>query len=297
MQSILKHKLFLIPFLILFVFVLCQPVHAKEKGFDNELFLAYDNTEDETGIYTSNLYSVGIALYETTVGYGDYPYRLTNFFERRTHLDFIYSYWDYEAEGLDETTGGFYQVKYSFISEGSPLLFDLGIGRFIGDGKDVIGDYGFYATAYDFAVGYYITPNSVAKLILSKTDYRLSDDTAGNITYDENNYELTWQHVRKIGAENYISLLLDVEAVEVGSYSNSNVGGGIDYYVNRKVGFGFAYTAHRGDYAVTEGETVSLRASAFIDQKFGFEAQLSHLYADLADSDEDNIFIQGIARF
>lgn len=298
MQSNFKYQLQFLTLAALCSVILSQAVYAKEQqGFHYELFLTYDNTEDESGIYTLDQSSLGISIFEGTVGYGDYPYLLTNFFERQTHLDFSYLYSKAEYGSTQETTGDLYQVNYSFASVSSPVLFHLGASRLVGEGTDSAGDFDLDATIYNFGFGYYVSPNSVARLSISIGDYVIGDDVLGDIDYDDNHYEGTWQHVRKIDNEQYIAVLLDVEYIEIGSSKNSNVGGTFDFYINRKVGFGAGYTAHRGDYGITEGATAMLRASAFLDEKFGFVAQISRLYADLAGSDEDNIYIKAIARF
>lgn len=297
MQSIIKNKFIFIASMAFFTFILPQAIFAKEGAYNYELFLSYDNTEDETGLFTLNQYGLGLSFFELPVGYGDYPYLLTNFFERRTHMDFSILYVDSEFGSIDETSGNLYSAMYSFASVGSPVLFDLGVSRFLGEGSDIIGDYDLFATSYVFGFGYYISPNSVAKLDYNRTEYRLSDPVFGDFTYDENLLNASWQHVRKMSEENYISLLLDVEAIEASSYNSSNVGGVFDFYFNRKVGVGIGYTVHRGEYSVTEGSTLSLRASAFVNEQIGFVAQFSRLSADdAADSDEDNIYIKAIAR-
>ena len=277
---------------------LSQPITTFAKGYEfgYEVYGAYFHNEDESSIYELDQYHAGISIFDRTVGYGDYPYLLTNFFERRTHLDFSYINAEFDSTG-DESTRDVYAVNYSFASVGSPVLFDLGASRLTGDGTDTFGDYDIDATSYIFGFGYYISPNSVVSIKLTATDYTIGDPVFGNIDYDETHLQTTWQHVLKTGPENYISAVLDVEAIEIGSSKNSNVGGVFDYFVDRKVAFGVGYTAHRGDYGVTEGDTLALRASAFMNEQFGFVAEVKRLFADLADSDQDSFYIKAIARF
>lgn len=277
---------------------LTQPMTSSAKGYEfgYEVFGAYIHSEDESSFYELDQYQMGISIFDRTVGYGDYPYLLTNFFERRTHLDFNYINSDFESS-LDENSIEIYGVNYSFASVGSPVLFELGASRLVGDGMDIFGNYDLDATTFRFAFGYYVSPNSVATIRITAADYVIGDDVLGDIDYDETHLQTTWQHVLKTGPENYIAVLLDVEAIEISSSKNSNIGGVLDYYIDRKVGFGIGYTAHRGDYGVTEGATLSLRASAFLDQQFGFVAEIERLFADATDSDEDNIYIRAIARF
>lgn len=296
MGSILKRKIFVMTSMALSVLI--QPITSYAKGYDfnYEVFGAYFHNEDELGLYDLDQYQLGISIFDSNVGYGDYPYLLTNFFERRTHLDFDYVNSEFDSTG-DESSHDIYGINYSFASVGSPVMFDLGARRLVGEGSDAFGDYELDATTYIFGFGYYISPNAVVSLKLTAIDYILDDAVLGNIDYDETRLQATWQHVLKTGQENYISVLLDVEAIEIGSSKNSNIGGVFDYYVDRKVGFGIGYTAHRGDYGVTEGDTLSLRASAFMNEQFGFVAEVERLFADLADSDEDSFYIKAIIRF
>jgi len=295
-KSILNRKLILLTSMTLSILISPMISSAKGYQFGYEVFAAYNHSEDESDLFETDQYQAGISIFDKTVGYGDYPYLLTNFFERRTHLDLNYIKSEFDSAD-DETTGDIYAINYSFASVGSPILFDIGASRLVGEGTDVFGDYEVDATTYIFGFGYYITPNSVAAIKITAADYIISDDISGNIDYDETRLQATWQHVLKTGPENYIAVLLDVEAIELGSSKNSNVGGTFDYYVSRKAAFGFGYTAHRGDYGVTEGDSLSLRASGFMDKQFGFVAEIERLFADISGADEDNIYIKAIARF
>lgn len=278
--------------------VLISPIASNAKGYEfgYEVFVAYNHLEDESDLFETDQINAGISIFDKTVGYGDYPYLLTNFFERRTHLDLNYTNVEFDSVG-DETSGDIYAINYSFASVGSPVLFDIGASRLVGEGTDVVGDYDVDATTYIFGFGYYITPNSVASIKIQAADYIISDDIVGNVDYDETHIQATWQHVLKTAPENYIAILFDVEAIEIGSSKNSNIGGTLDYYPSRKLAFGIGYTAHRGDYGVTEGDSVSLRASGFMDKQFGFVAEIERLLADSSGSDEDNVYIKAIARF
>lgn len=269
---------------------------AKGEQFDYEINAAYLHSEDEQSIFENDNIQIGLSIFDQPVGYGDYPYLLTNFFERRAHLDFIYV--NSESDSVDdELSADFLRLNYSYASVGYPILFNLGAGRFMGDGTDAVGDYDYDAMLYNFGIGYYISPNSVANIEIIAIDHKISDDTNPDIEYDETQLEATWQHVLKVDANQYISVLLDVEASEIGSSKNSKVGATFDYYISKKVGFGIGYAAYRGDYAVTEGGELALNASVFADRQLGFTAELAKLYADESGSDEDSFMLKAIARF
>ena len=278
--------------------ILAAPLVSLAKGYqyEYEVFGAYANTEDEGSTFENTRYDLGISIYDRPVGYGDHPYLLANFFERRTHLDFNYMNIDSESDA-DETAGDSYGINYSFASVGSPVLFNLGASRLVGDGTDAVGDYDLDATAFFFGFGYYLTPNSVASISVTATDYRLSDDINPDVEYDQTNIEANWQHVLKVGSENYVAVLFDVEAIEIGSSKNSEVGIFVDYYVNQRVGIGAGYSAYRGDFQYSEGETLTLSASAFMNKQFGFTGEIGRFFADLPNGDEDNIYLEAIARF
>lgn len=298
MGSLLDRQYILKAFFIIVVLFVSTSSFAKGNQYEFEVFAAYSNTEDEQSASEFEQAELGISIYDLPVVYGDYPYLLTNFFERRTHLDLIYTNSESDT-GNNETSGDFYKINYSFASVGYPALFNVGAGRYVGEGTDNAGDYDLDGVFYFFGFGYYVSANSVAKVELTAIDYELTDDVppGQDLEYDETHLDASWQHVLKIDTDRYISVLLDVEAIEVGSSKNSRVGGSFDYFVNKKVGFGIGYTAHRGDLDITEGDELVLSASAFMDEQFGFTAEVSRLFADQSDSDEDNFFLKAIARF
>lgn len=298
MESLVVKKFILFTIFILIGTFVATGAFAKGNQYNYEIFGAYNNNENESGSFELDQFQLGIAIYDLPVVYGDYPYLLTNFFERRTHLDFSYANSEYESS-YDELSGDFYKVNYAFASVGSPLLFNVGAGRLVAEGMDIVGDYDLDAVFYYFGFGYYISPNAVANLELTAIDYELTDeDSPGQeYDYDETHLEATWRHVLKIDNEKYIALLLDVEAIEIGSSKSSKVGASFDYFVNKKVGFGLGYTMLSGEVGVTEGGELTLSASAFMDERIGVTAELSRLYADQSDSDEDSFLIAGIVRF
>ena len=292
-----KQSLFAIFFLILFA---SYSVNAFAKGnqYEYETFLGYNNTEDEQSTFQLDQYLMGISIYDLPVVYGDYPYLLTNFFERRTHLDFSFTSTDFESS-FDETNGDFYKFNYSFASVGSPVVFNIGVGSLAAEGTDLVGDYDIDALYYFFGFGYYISPNAVANLAVTSIDVELSDDANPDqeYEYDETHIEATWRHILKVDAEQYIALLFDAEAIEIGSSNSSDVGVSFDYFINKRVGFGLGYAVLRGDVGVTEGGELTLSASAFMDGQLGFSAAISRLFADQSGSDEDNLFIKAVIRF
>lgn len=296
MESVITRQVILRTILCFFVVASTSTFAAKGNQFEYELFASYNNSEDELGNYERDRIELGISIFDLSVGYGDYPYLLTNFFERRTHLDLAYTNIDLKS-GEIEPVGDIYKINYSFASVGSPLLFNIGAARLEGEGEDLAGDYELDAVYYIFGIGYYVSPNSVAKLDVTAIDYVLSDEPKPDEEYDETRLRASWQHVLKIDTDQYIALLFNVQAIEIGSSKNSNVGGVFDYFVNKKTSFGFGYTAHQGDYNVTEGDELRLRASAFIDEQIGFTVEVSRLFADLTDSDIDSFTLKAIARF
>lgn len=273
--------------------------NAAQDGYQVEMGVGYLRAEDDDSGSTS--LTADAELYFSPVRAGHHPLAEAAFLERAGSVRLIARSSDYDydaAPGIEATR---YGLDFTYARSAEPLV--LGAG-FLTEKVDVEPPANGDGSVDSLSVvaGTFLRDGQLVVLGYEHVDADLSANGWSVSKAEADAYSLAFKGVYEHADDSAVNIEFHAAREDFddfsGTGSNTILGVGGDYYVDRFTSFGASLSSNTGDKASVEGNTVGCRFRMFLNPRFSVSGELKKFIAENDGTDDRQTgFVGMAARF